>query len=147
MKKLLSLLLLSLILVSCKKDDEDDITSIPHITFKSISPGTIKEYKDSVVIGIEYTDGDGDLGENGTGIENAFITDTRNNLTYSFRIRQLAPDNANIIIRGNLNIVVPSLGLLNSSLSSESATFQVYIKDRAGNSSNTVTTSSVTVVP
>lgn len=147
MKKLLSLLLLSLVLVSCKKDDEDDITSIPHITFKSISPGTIKEYKDSVVIGIEYTDGDGDVGENGTGIENAFVIDSRNNLIYSFRIRQLAPDNANIIIRGNLSIVIPAVGLVNPSSSSESVAFQVYIKDRAGHRSNTEATSYVTVVP
>ena len=135
-----------MLLVSCSKETEE-ISATPEITFETISPGTVKEFADSVVIQLTYTDGDGDLGENGSGIENAFITDSRNNLTYTFRIRQLAPDNANVIIRGKLNIVVPAVALVNTTSTSETATFEVYIKDRAGHQSNTITTSSVTVVP
>lgn len=135
-----------MLLVSCSKETEE-ISATPEITFETISPGTVKEFADSVVIQLTYTDGDGDLGENGSGIENAFITDSRNNLTYTFRIRQLAPDNANVIIRGKLSIVVPAVALVNSSSTSETATFDIYIKDRAGHQSNTITTSSVTVVP
>ena len=135
-----------MLLVSCSKETEE-ISATPEITFETISPGTVKEFADSVVIQLTYTDGDGDLGENGSGIENAFITDSRNNLTYTFRIRQLAPDNANVIIRGKLSIVVPAVSLVNSSSTSETATFDIYIKDRAGHQSNTITTSIVTVVP
>jgi hypothetical protein len=74
------------------------------------------------------------------------VKDLRNNLVYSFRIRQLAPD-ATIAIKGNLEIVVPQVALINSGSSSESATFEVYVKDRAGLESNKVTTSTVTIVP
>jgi hypothetical protein len=146
MTRLFGIPLIALILVSCSKDLEE-ISPTPEIVFENISPGTVKEFADSVVIQLTYTDGDGDLGENGSGIENAFITDSRNNLTYTFRIRQLAPDNANVIIRGKLNIVVPAVALVNSASSSEAVSFSLYIKDRAGNQSNTITTSSVTVVP
>jgi hypothetical protein len=138
------LFLLSSALMSCKKDEA--FTFEPSIEFKSISPGTIKEYKDSVVITISYLDRNGDLGENETEIPNAFVKDLRNNLLYSFRIRQLAPE-ASIAIQGNLSIVIPQVGLVNSNASSETATFEVYVKDRAGLESNKITTSAVSVIP
>jgi hypothetical protein len=138
------LFLLSSALISCKKDEA--FTFEPSIEFKSISPGTIKEYKDSVVITISYLDRNGDLGENETEIPNAFVKDLRNNLLYSFRIRQLAPE-ASIAIQGNLSIVIPQVGLVNSNSSSETATFEVYVKDRAGLESNKITTSAVSVIP
>ncbi len=140
----ISLLFLSIAFLSCKKDEV--FTFEPSIEFKSISPGTIKEYRDSVVITISYLDRNGDLGENDTEIPNAFVKDLRNNLLYSFRIRQLAPDAA-IAIQGNLSIVIPQVALVNSNSSSETATFEVYIKDRAGLESNKITTSAVSVIP
>jgi hypothetical protein len=85
-------------------------------------------------------------GENETEIPNAFVKDLRNNLLYSFRIRQLAPE-ASIAIQGNLSIVIPQVGLVNSNSSSETATFEVYVKDRAGLESNKITTSAVSVIP
>lgn len=129
---------------SCKKD-KIEYSDVPEITFISITPGPITAFSDSVVIRIGYADGNGDLGENGSGIENAFITDVRTSLTYRLRIRQLAPDNANVIIKGNVDLVIPAIGFSGSG-SSESATFNVYVKDRAGNQSNVVSTTAVTVV-
>ena len=143
-KYLLLLFGLSLVFFSCNKDEE--IYRPPSIEFKTISPGNIKQYRDSVVIGISYSDNTGDLGENNTEIPNAFVKDLRNNLVYSFRIRQLAPD-ANIAIKGNLEIVVPQVALVNPNSTSESATFEVYVKDRSGLESNKITTSAVTIVP
>lgn len=143
-KNLLLTLGIMMVLFSCKKDEE--LSLEPQIEFKSISPGSIKQYRDSVVIEISYLDNNGDLGENETEIPNAFVKDLRNNLVYSFRIRQLAPD-ATIAIKGNLEIIVPQVALINSGSSSESATFEVYVKDRAGLESNKITTSAVSIVP
>jgi len=136
----------TLLATSCKKED-DPVSAVPEITFETISPGTVREFRDSVVITIGYKDGDGDLGVNNSTASNAFVTDSRNNLVYSFRIRQLAPENAGVTIQGKLDIVVPAVALSSNTATSESATFSVYIKDRAGNSSNTITTGAVTVVP
>lgn len=139
------LCLVSLAYFSGCKKDKITYEVTPEITFVSISPGSVNAYSDEVVIRIAYTDGDGDLGENVSGVENAFITDTRSNLTYGLRIRQLGPDNEELIIKGEIDLIIPGLGI--SGTSNETATFSVYIKDRAGNQSNVITTSAITVTP
>ena len=76
---------------------------VPEISFISIGPSSIYQNKDSVVIRISYRDGDGDLGENNSDIENAEITNFRNNLTYNFRpsIRSLSSNNLGIKFKYN----------------------------------------------
>lgn len=146
-KGLVIVLFAFLFLNSCKKKEELEYDNTPNITFQSISPGTVTAYQDSVTISIQYTDGDGDLGENVSGVENAFIKDLRTDLTYGLRIRQLSPDNSEIIIKGIINLVIPAVGLNDANGQSESASFEVYIEDRAGNKSNRVTTTAITVNP
>jgi hypothetical protein len=148
-QKTIALLLITALAISysgCKKE-EQDYSVEPQISFVSISPGSVQAYTDSLVIQIEYTDGDGDLGENVSGVENAFITDLRSNLVYALRIRQLGPDNSNIIIKGKLNLIIPAVGLSQGGSSSENASFEVYIVDRAGHQSNKVTSTAITVNP
>lgn len=135
--------LLAITITSCKKDDPE-ISDVPEIEFVSVTPGTVVEYQDSLVFTISYRDGDGDLGQNGNNIDNLFLTDSRNNVSYKFRIPQLAPDDADITIEGNLNVTLQSTAVLNGS-TSESFNYSIYVIDRAGNQSNTVTTSTVTV--
>lgn len=126
---------------SCKKTEE--ISPIPEIEFISVTPQTVHEYTDSLVFTIKYRDGDGDLGENDPDVENFFLADSRNNVIYKFRIPQLAPDNSNIIIEGNLNVVLANTAIIDGYPTT--FTYSIYVKDRAGNQSNTITTSSVTV--
>lgn len=131
-----------LFFVSCKKK-KDSITD-PHIDFVSISPSSAVEYVNSITIAISYDDLDGDLGEDNANVSNLYVTDSRNSVQYNYRISQLAPDNANIHIKGNLNIVIKNTAITDGS-SSQSVTYSVYLKDRAGNSSNTITTTAITV--
>lgn len=123
------------------------MSEIPEISFVSIGPSAVFQNKDSVIIRISYRDGDGDLGENNSDVKNAEITNFRNNLIYNFRIRQLAPTDANIAIQGELEFIVPGVAMENTSLSSESTSFSIKINDRAGNVSNVVTSNSITVLP
>lgn len=116
----------------------------PKIKFESVAPTTISEYKDSITFQISYRDSDGDLGENNPNISNLFLIDNRINVTYNFRISQLAPDNANITISGNIAVVLPNTGITDNS-SSQKADYTIYVKDRAGNTSNFVTSSQITV--
>jgi hypothetical protein len=131
-------------LVSCKKDNlvTDDA---PVIEFVSISPSEVTEYDDMIVIVISYADANGDLGENDPDIKNLFVTDSRNEVMYQYRIQQLAPDDTEIYIQGNLNIEIKNTALVDENASSETLTYSVYVRDRAGNDSNTITTSSITV--
>lgn len=131
------------VITACKKD-KPVVSEVPSIDSVWVSPTTFTEYKDKLTITIKYKDGNGDLGENDPAVSNLFVTDSRNNLTYKFRIKQLAPDNANIIIQGKLDIIMDNVPILNGS-TQETVIYSVYLKDRAGNTSNTITTSAVTV--
>ncbi len=127
---------------SCKKEPTPSNT--PAITFVSISPSTAVEYVNAITITFSYDDQDGDLGQNDPNVSNLFITDSRNSVTYNYRISQLAPDNANIHIKGNLNAVIKNTAITNGT-TSQSVSYSLYVKDRAGNVSNTITTSAITV--
>lgn len=139
------IILLILLFTACKEDESIDYSPTPQIEFVSIVPQQVMEYQDSLVISISYIDGDGDLGENGNGIYNAFVKDLRNDVEYKYRIQQLAPNNANIIIQGTLDIVLDRLVLLQNA-QQEDTSFEIYVIDRAGNRSNIITTSSVSIV-
>lgn len=143
MRKIISIILLSVIILACKKD-EIVFDTTPSIEFVSITPSSVTEFEDEVILTILYRDGDGDLGENDPEVKNLFVTDSRNDVQYSFRVQQLAPANADINIEGELAINLKTLSVVGSG-NSESATFSVYIVDRAGNKSNTITTSAITV--
>ena len=140
----LSALLLILILFSgCKKDEA--ISNTPSIKFISIAPNPAVKYVDPIRIVIEYTDGDGDLGENTADAKNLFVTDNRNNVTYEFRMPQLAPDNSKIIIKGEQPFNLSAQGFVDDTHTQEDVVYSIYVVDRAGNKSNTVQTSTLTI--
>ena len=139
----MAVIFISVVVSSCKKNKTESTTT-PQITFISISPSSAVEYVSSITIAFSYDDLDGDLGQNDPGVTNLFITDSRNNITYSYRISQLAPEGSNIHIKGNLNAVIKNTAITDNS-SSQSVTYSLYIKDRAGNASNSITTTPITI--
>jgi len=141
MKNIIYLLSI-LLLFSCEK--EQMISDTPIIEFKSISPTTVQEYSDDIIITISYSDGNGDLGENNPDIHNLFVEDNRNGIVYQFRIPHLAPDNNSISLEGDFNITINGSGITDES-SSQQVNYTIYVTDRAGNKSNTITTSTITI--
>jgi hypothetical protein len=132
-----------LLLAACA--GEEEISPVPVIEFVSVTPPTVAEYTDSVTFRIHYRDGDGDLGENTPDVRNCWVRDPRNGVEYGFRINQLGPSEA-VAIEGHLNITLPNLALVNGT-TAETAAFDIWVQDRAGNSSNQVTSSVVTIIP
>jgi hypothetical protein len=130
------------LLFSCKKEEE--VSVIPVIDFESISPSIAQEYTDDIIITISYADADGDLGENNPDIDNLFVEDNRNNIVYHFRIPELAPSGSAIAIEGNFNITINGTGITDGT-ASQKVDYTIYVKDRAGNKSNTITTSKITI--
>ena len=63
MRKIISIILLSVTVLACKKD-EILFDTTPSIEFVSITPSSVTEFEDEVILTILYRDGDGDLGEN-----------------------------------------------------------------------------------
>jgi hypothetical protein len=142
--KVIFLLVTIFLCYSCNKD-KIEFDSTPSIEVTAISPGSVQEYTQPVTVTIKYKDGDGDLGENSSGVKNCFVTDNRIGITSSFRIQQLGPDGSNIPITGSLNIDLGGQGITDTSLSSQNVSFSVYIVDRAGHVSNTATTAAITI--
>ena len=131
-----------LVQTGCKKDE---LTNTPVIELKSATPAALQAFSDTLTFTIFYRDGDGDLGENSADVYNLFLTDNRNSIAYKYRIQQLAPQGSAIAIQGNLDVKLPSVPILDNANSSETATFSIYIVDRAGNKSNTVTSGNITI--
>jgi len=135
-------ILIVLLLFACKKDDA--LSVVPALEFQSISPSIAQEYIDDIIITISYADEDGDLGENSPDINNLFVEDSRNGIVYHYRIPQLAPNENEISIEGNFNIKINGSGITDSS-TSQQVNYAIYVKDREGNKSNTITTSNITI--
>ena len=142
-RKYIFLFALIMFLSACKKD-EIEFPVEPSITYTSISPAIAIQYSDHVVIAIRYEDGDGDLGENNDNVKNCFVTDNRIGITYQFRIQQLAPTGASIPIKGPLNIDIGGQALTDSS-AQQNVSYTLYVVDRAGHKSNSVTTASIVI--
>lgn len=137
------LLIIFLFFFSCKKDkDTDDV--IPKIEFVSLTPSTVIQNQDSITFTIKYSDGDGDLGENTPAAKNLFLTDNRIHIPTAYRISQLAPSGSSVAIQGTLNVVLKNTSLTDSS-NQQTTTFSIYVVDRAGHQSNSVTSSVVTI--
>ena len=138
-----ALLLVVLIFSSCKKD-EDGLSVVPQLTFESISPTSIEEFGGPITFSISYQDGDGDLGENDPNVKNLFLQDQRNGISYEYRIQELTPHGADVAIIGTIDIVLNTTSITDGSNEQE-VTFDIYAIDRAGNSSNTITSSPLTI--
>ncbi len=142
MKKLIPYFVV-ITLISCKKEVVE-VSPQPYIEFIDIFPKEVKQNSDEILITIKYRDGDGDLGDNNPDVKNVFLKDLRNSLYYSFRLKQLAPDDAGIAITGKININMGST-IMVSNADQEYANFGLFVIDRAGNASNIVVTDSIIV--
>lgn len=142
-------LLLSLagliIFSSCSKDDGPPFSVVPEIELVGISPDTVTEFRDVLIITIEYRDGDGDLGQEDPDVNSLFVRDARLENYDGFYIGPIAPIGTEVAITGQLDIEFPSLFLFGDG-AAENTFFYVYLVDRAGNESNEIVTPTVTIV-
>ena len=113
-------LILLILLAFMSGCSDESISEVPNITFISIDPETLITAQEIVTIRISYIDGNGDLGENDANVKNLFVTDSRNEVRYTFRIPALAPEESNITITGELPIEIA-----NVMTEENSATFDV----------------------
>jgi hypothetical protein len=145
--KFIVILLPGLFLISScdKKDDDPFANKIPEISLVSVQPDQVIEFSDSLVFTVHYRDNNGDLGENDPDVKNLFIRDNRIGIVYDYRIQQLAPSGSSIAIEGDLQVVLNTLARTDTSLTQENVTFSLYVTDRAGNKSNTVTSGNIII--
>lgn len=126
---------------SCKKKE---VVQNPSITFVDISPSKIVQFKEPVFIRFSYTDPDGDVGEDNPDTYSLEIRDSRLKDADYYHIPPLSPPSTSLNISGELKIRINKIFLIGNS-KQETTSFRVRIKDKAGNWSNEITTSSLVV--
>jgi hypothetical protein len=132
---------LSLIL-SCKKESKMNAT--PKIKFLSINSTEIIQFKDSIVIEFEYMDEDGDIGEDNPDENSIYVKDRRLNEADYYFIQPLSPPNSKIAIQGKLRLNIKNAFLLGSA-QQEFTSFDIKLRDQAGNWSSQISTPEITI--
>lgn len=142
-RNILLLVLLISILGSCKKEP---ITGdpIPSISIRKISPSTLQQFSENVIIELAYEDGDGDLGHENPDSLTLWVKDSRIATADMYHIPPLSPPGSVIYIKGTIEIVLNSAFLMGNG-GNEKVSYTVKLKDRQGNWSNTVTSKEITI--
>lgn len=148
---------ITLFITACIKPPEYPIE--PTIEFVSLDRDTIIQSlinEDTVLITFSFTDGDGDLGTlEGDTIKNAFLIDKRDGAEVGYIVPYIPPRGNNSAISGEITIelystcCLPAPGFSGCSPFPGSVnpvdtlSYEIYIKDRAGNISNTIQTAPI----
>lgn len=154
--KIYFLLIVLFLATACTKDlgdktiDEGDPSGIgesPVIELISLSATTIKAYSDSLTFKVSYLDGDGDLGTEDPDVNSIELIDNRNatEFVFGYHLSPRTPEGADLAIQGELDIVLNNSILLEDTNESETTTFSIRLKDRAGNWSNVLETGEVVI--
>lgn len=134
------------VLLSCEKTNTDPVFSLtPSIKITEISQDTLVQFIDKLILKIEYEDGDGDLGNANPDVNSIFVKDSRLEKADEYYLPPLAPDSAMVSITGVFNLELSTTFLFGNG-TEESAVFEVYVIDRAGNVSGTVATTPILII-
>jgi len=135
-----------------------DLSPIPTLEFVSVSKESMEQgsfNQDSLTLTLNFTDGDGDIGGlNGDISQNLFVIDNRiDTIADPFVIPTIPEQGVNNGIRGQIKLrmyttccLIPGIPACSPSAPDfpfDEVSFDVYMVDRAGNQSNTVTTSMI----
>lgn len=132
--------------------DEDTYPITPEIKFKSLEIFQNVSQLDSVVLTFSFTDGDGDIGSVTTDSlsRDVFVKfyELRNGVfipfddpfgAFNYRVPYLEPRGNNKSLKGDIRINVD----YNVLQPNDTVKYELYLKDRAGHQSNTITTSTI----
>lgn len=137
-----TVMLCILTLGSCGK--EAQVSSAPSISLVSVSATELKQFKDSLVIVIAYSDGDGDIGQENPDINDLKVKDRRLSEADYYFVKPLAPPGSNAQISGQIQVRLKNTFLLGAG-ANEVTQFDIQLKDRAGHWSNSINTPNITI--
>lgn len=136
---------ISILFFTCKKKTEPAPDPIPTLELISVSPSTVTEFTDSVLIKLRYTDKNGDLGDSNPDERSLYVKDSRLPNPDYYHVKPLAPiSENNIPIEGELTVKLNSLFILGTG-TVEVTTLVIKMKDRAGNWTNELTSPQITI--
>jgi len=140
-----------LLLFSCKKEAVSNpipsFSDTPVISLISVSSTTVRQFTDSIIFTIKYQDGNGDIGYEFADSMSLFLIDTRVPLTFAYHIPPVAPIGSDIDVEGTYEIVLDHTIIFDPALNPEITIFEIKLKDRANNWSNTLLSPIITIIP
>lgn len=116
----------------------------PVIEFVDIQPRNVVEFRDSISVTLRYSDPDGDLGSENPDRKLVSVQDNRLVEADHYHLPILSPHGSTVSIKGELTMKLKNTFLLGSG-GDETTTYTIVVTDRAGNSSNAVTTPPITI--
>lgn len=150
------MLVLILIYAGCAKPP--DLDEVPSMEYIAISKTSMKQgsvNQDSVILTLKIKDGDGDIGftNDNNRTQDLFVIDKRTNFTYDTYIIPAIPQqgaNNGIIITMDV-VLKTTCCIINScdpdpDQADEMLPLEIYVKDRAGNQSNSVAINDLTLI-
>ena len=136
-----TLIFSSVLLQNCT---EKEPNKIPVISLVSMTPTTVHQYTDSVIIIIHYQDKDGDIGIPDADKNSLWIQDARLVNPDEYFISPLAPIDTEVSIEGEFRIKLKNTFKLGTA-AQEITKFNIWLFDRAGNKSNILETPELTI--
>jgi hypothetical protein len=156
--------MLAMIALSCVKPP--DYPREPYIEYVGmnklvIAQGNLNSPPDTLEVYFSFTDGDGDIGlpEDSTNVFDAFLTDSRDGFTHTFRLPVIPEQGTGNGISGEITLRLPNrlplcctfpdgstACLRNERFPTDTMSFIVQMRDRAGNFSNKARTETFTIL-
>lgn len=144
MSRLFIISIILLLAVGCEEAEPPTRSDVPFINVLSITPNVIREFTDSIVIELQYEDGNGDIGWVDADKYALTVHDIRLIEADDYYVPPLAPMDSEIPISGILKVKIKNTFLLGNG-GDEKTYFELQITDRAGNKSNPSITDNVTI--
>jgi hypothetical protein len=138
-------IILATSVLSCTKEVDNGLSDIPNIEILNVAPTVIQEFDGNVIVTLQYTDGNGDLGYIEADSFALEVKDARLSQADFYYVPPLAPVGHDLSIQGELDVKLNGTFILGNG-NEEKTSFTLRIKDRAGNWSNLVTTPEITII-
>lgn len=129
-------------------------SNVPSIEFNSFSKDTVQQQTGVITFIVDFTDGDGDLGTDSTGVNNMIIIDNRRGDTLFYQIPPIPKQGVADAISGSVEVDIAQICCINPDLpiacspianTYQPVTYRIRIKDNAGNWSNEITTTALKI--
>ena len=158
----LALVLLASFIASCIQPPNypnEPVIEFLSLNQTSIAQGNGGATADTLAVLFSFTDGDGDLGNDGDSID-VFLTDSRDGFVNQFKLPLIPDQGTGNGISGEITLRIPNKPFNicctfpngatacqpNTEFPTDTLSYGITIKDRAGNESNKVQTDVITIL-
>lgn len=129
---------------SCQKEGDNVLSFTPLLVLDSINKTEITEFQDSIILYINFEDGNGDLGRQDPDSNSLSIKDARLELPEFYHIPPIIPEDEKLQTIGRFRVFIPTLFILGSE-NQERTSISIRVKDKAGNWSNQITSPEIII--